>query len=90
MRCKLALAFVASSGIASALPAPAHAQALWVPVIPPEIGVGPPPARYGWIPFRCTDEVPNNFYHGAYYGGLVRPMGWARTRAKPTKLQASD
>jgi hypothetical protein len=69
MRCKLALAFVALSGIASALPAPTHAQALWVPVIPPEIGVGPPPARYGWIPFRCTDEVPNNFYHGAYYGG---------------------
>ena len=61
MRCKLALAFVVSCGIASALPASVGAQQLWVPVIPPEIGVGPPLARYGLIPFRCTDELPNNF-----------------------------
>ena len=69
MRRKLGLALVALGGIVSAFAAPAHAQALWVPVIPPEIGVGPPPARYGWIPFTCADVVPNNFYHGAYYRG---------------------
>ena len=69
MRCRSALAFVAFCGIASALAAPVSAQQLWVPVIPPEIGIGPPLARYGLIPFRCTDELPNNFYHVAYYRG---------------------
>jgi hypothetical protein len=69
MKVRLALALVALCGIASALPAPVGAQEFWVPAIPPEIGVGPPPARYGLIPFRCTDVLPNNFYHGAYYRG---------------------
>jgi len=30
-----------------------------------EIGIGPPPARYTWIPFRCSEGFADNFYHGA-------------------------
>lgn len=39
------------------------------PVIPAEIGIGPPPASYALIPFRCSDGPADNFYHGAWYGG---------------------
>jgi hypothetical protein len=56
--------------MAAVLPAPSPALAgeLW-PAIPPEIGVGPPLARYGWVPYRCVDGPVNNFYDGAWYAG---------------------
>jgi hypothetical protein len=38
-------------------------------VTPEEIGIGPPPAGYTWIPFRCTEGPADNFYHGASYAG---------------------
>src|SRR5205085_4038356 len=53
---------------AAALSLPAQAHERW-PVIPQEIGIGPPPARYAWIPFRCSDGPANNFYHNAWYRG---------------------
>jgi hypothetical protein len=34
-----------------------------------EIGVGPPPERYTWIPFRRSEGPADNFYHGAWYAG---------------------
>lgn len=56
--------------IASAVTLPLSAQAreVW-PGIPQEIGVGPPPARHTWIPYRCTNGPADNFYHGAWYAG---------------------
>jgi hypothetical protein len=47
---------------------PAQARQFFL-VTPEEIGVGPPPARYTWIPFRCTEGPADNFYHGASYAG---------------------
>ena len=46
----------------------AQAQERW-PGIPQEIGIGPPPARYALIPYRCGDWPADNFYHGAWYAG---------------------
>lgn len=46
----------------------AQAHERW-PVIPEEVGIGPPPARYAWIPYRCSDGPADNFYHGAWYAG---------------------
>ena len=54
------------AAMAASLPSQAHER--W-PVIPWEIGVGPPPARYAWIPFRCSDGPAYNFYHNAWYAG---------------------
>jgi len=48
-------------------------------VTPEEIGVGPPPARYTWIPFRCSEGFADNFYHGAWYAG--QPTALYRGRA---------
>jgi hypothetical protein len=45
----------------------AQAGERW-PVIPEELGVRSPLPRL-WIPYRCSDERVQNFYHGAYYGG---------------------
>ncbi|MDI1262407.1 MAG: hypothetical protein PS018_04020 [bacterium] len=47
---------------------PAQAERLYL-VTPEEIGIGPPPARYTSVPFRCTDGPAGNFYHGAWYAG---------------------
>ena len=57
---------------------PAQAQQFFL-VTPEEIGVGPPPARYTWIPFRCSDGPAANFYHGAWYAG--QPTALYRGRA---------
>ena len=46
---------------------------------PEEIGVGPPPARYTWIPFRCSEGFADNFYHDAWYAG--QPTALYRGRA---------
>ena len=46
----------------------AQAQERW-PGIPQEIGIGPPPARYALIPYRCGDWPADNFYQGAWYAG---------------------
>lgn len=62
---------------AALLALPAQAQRFLV--IPEEIGVGPPPARYAWIPFRCTEGPADNFYHGAWYAG--QPTALYRGRA---------
>jgi hypothetical protein len=62
----LQAALIATAAIAS-LPAQAG-QPLFL-VTPDELGIGPPPARYGYIPFRCTDGPADNFYHGAWYAG---------------------
>jgi hypothetical protein len=37
------------------------------PAVPPEIGVAPFIGPT-WDAYRCTEGVPTNFYHGAYYG----------------------
>ena len=55
-------------GMAVVASLPAAANERW-PVIPEEIGVGPPPARYTGIPYRCSDGPADNFYHGAWYAG---------------------
>ena len=57
---------------------PAQAQQFFL-VTPEEIGVGPPPARYTWIPFRCSEGPADNFYHGAWYAG--QPTALYRGRA---------
>jgi hypothetical protein len=57
---------------------PAHAHERW-PGIPEEIGIRPPPARYVWIPYRCSDGPADNFYHGAWYAG--QPTALYRGRA---------
>ena len=44
-----------------------------------EIGIGPPPARYTWIPFRRSEGPADNFYHGAWYAG--QPTALYRGRA---------
>ena len=62
----LGAALVATAAISSL---PAQAQQQRFPVTPEEIGIGPPPARYAWIPYRCTDGPADNFYHGAWYAG---------------------
>lgn len=63
---------------AALLSLPAQAQQFFL-VTPEEIGVGPPPARYTWIPFRCSDGFADNFYHGAWYAG--QPTALYRRRA---------
>jgi hypothetical protein len=40
------------------------------PVIPEEWGVRSPLPRT-WVPYRCSDGPVQNFYHGAYYGGVA-------------------
>ena len=72
----LGAVLVATAAISSL---PAQAQGRFFLVTPEEIGVGPPPARYTWIPFRCTDELADNFYHGAWYAG--QPTALYRGRA---------
>ena len=62
----LGAVLVATAAISSL---PAQAQQPFFLVTPEEIGIGPPPARYAWIPFRCTDGPAENFYHGAWYAG---------------------
>jgi hypothetical protein len=71
----LGAALVATVAISS-LPAQAQQRFL---VTPEEIGIGPPPARYTWIPFRCTEGFADNFYHGAWYAG--QPTALYRGRA---------
>ena len=71
----LGAALVATAALYS-LPAQADERYL---VIPEEIGIGPPPARYTWIPFRCTDQFADNLYHGAWYAG--QPTALYRGRA---------
>ena len=71
----LGAVLVATAALLS-LPAQAGERYL---VIPEEIGVGPPPARYTWIPFRCTEGPADNFYHGAWYAG--QPTALYRGRA---------
>ena len=71
----LSAALVATAALL-ALPAQAGERYL---VTPEEIGIGPPPARYAWIPFRCTDGPADNFYHGAWYAG--QPTALYRGRA---------
>ena len=56
----------AAAAVIVSLAAQAHER--W-PVIPEEIGIRPPPARYTWIPYRCSDGPADNFYHGAWYAG---------------------
>jgi hypothetical protein len=72
----LGAALVATAAISSL---PAQALDRLFLVTPEEIGVGPPPARYTWIPFRCTDGFADNFYHGAWYAG--QPTALYRGRA---------
>src|SRR5260370_41061256 len=48
-------------------PVVAQGHERW-PAIPEELGVRSPLPRV-WIPYRCSDEPVQNFYHGAYYGG---------------------
>ena len=72
----LQAAMIATAAITSV---PAQAQQPFFLVTPEEIGIGPPPARYGWIPFRCTDGPADNFYHGAWYAG--QPTALYRGRA---------
>jgi len=62
----LGAVLVATAAISSP---PAQAQQPLLRVTAEERGTGPPPARYGWIPFRCTDGPADNFYHGAWYAG---------------------
>ena len=62
----LGAALVATAAISSL---PAQAQQQRFLVTPEEIGIGPPPARYARIPYRCTDGPADNFYHGAWYAG---------------------
>jgi hypothetical protein len=71
----LGAALVATAALLS-LPAQAGERYL---VVPEEIGIGPPPARYTWIPFRCTEGPADNFYHGAWYAG--QPTALYRGRA---------
>ena len=69
---------IAFCGIASALAAPVSAQQLWGARDPSGDRHRAAIARYGLIPFRCTDELPNNFYHDAYYrGSRPRFAGYA-------------
>jgi hypothetical protein len=58
---------------------PAHARERYYLVTPDEIGPGPPPARYTYIPFRCSDAFADNFYDGAWYAG--QPTAIFRGRA---------
>jgi hypothetical protein len=67
---------LAAAVLIISLPAQAHER--W-PGIPEEIGIGPPPARYAWIPYRCSDGPADNFYHGAWYAG--QPTALYRGRA---------
>lgn len=46
--------------------APAYADGPY-PAVPPEIGVAPFIGPT-WDAYRCTEGVPYNFYHNAYYG----------------------
>jgi hypothetical protein len=71
----LVAGLVATAALFS-LPAQAGERYL---VTPEEIGIGPPPARYTWIPFRCTEGPADNFYHGAWYAG--QPTALYRGRA---------
>ena len=57
---------LAATAVIVSLPALAHER--W-PAIPEEIGIRPLPARYAWIPYRCSDGPADNFYHGAWYAG---------------------
>jgi hypothetical protein len=69
-------AAVVATAATLSLPVDAHER--W-PVIPEEIGIGPPPARYTWIPYRCSDGPADNLYHGAWYAG--QPPALYRGRA---------
>ena len=71
----LVAVLVATAALFS-LPAQAGERYL---VTPEEIGIGPPPARYTWIPFRCSEGFADNFYHGAWYAG--QPTALYRGRA---------
>jgi hypothetical protein len=71
-----ARAAVVATAATLSLPVDAHER--W-PVIPEEIGIGPPPARYTWIPYRCSDGPADNLYHGAWYAG--QPPALYRGRA---------
>jgi hypothetical protein len=66
MRHALALTTAAAlAATAAALPQPAQATEGW-PDIPPEIGVRQlRPA--GLFPYRCSEGLVYNFYHGALY-----------------------
>jgi hypothetical protein len=55
---------------------PAQAGELYL-VTSEEIGIGPPPARYTRIPFRCSEGPADN--HGAWYAG--QPNALYRGRA---------
>ena len=66
---RLALALITAAALAATavfLPEPVQATERW-PDIPPEIGVRQL-RPVGLFPYRCSDGLVYNFYHGALYG----------------------